>query len=1147
MKLRKHVRVKAAALAAVLLLSLCWPAAALAAEDGTVSIRRAEELVELSRKCSLDTWSQGKTVVLEADIDLRGVEFSPIPTFGGTFQGNGHTISGLSLADGASYQGLFRYVQKGAVVRDLHVAGTVTAAGEQACLGGIAGSNEGTILACSFRGTVKGKSQVGGIAGINESTGSIYGCTVVGPVTGEKNTGGIAGQNGGIITGCINKGAVNTVHQEKEQSLEESLDRLNAEEVLDSTTDTGGIAGSSNGVLRNCRNEGSVGYAHVGYNVGGVVGRSSGYLENCVNSGTVLGRKDVGGVAGQIAPNIRLIFTQDTIEELKDALSLLNDMVKDTLNHTDSSRDTIFSRLDQLSGYAQSAFDNAGQLSDAMSGWADGNIAAINDAADALADTLDRMEALTRNGEGILNTMADGMDLLEDSLTQMSQAMGIGKEGLDALGAAMDRFQKGIRQARDAFDGVRKSLHDLSNALVVDDPEAAQKAQGLLENGTEQLCGALDQCAEALEGMAEIFLAGGPEDPELQAALSEYLGLLAHGFRSGSEAFAQIGKGVLTGITATSLDWDAVKDSAKGIAASLESLSGVCGTMGSSVKKLREAVDHCSDLSGVMESALADLADAMDAFEEAARDIGDAAGQIHDLFDDLSSREPIQFDALGDDFHRAEDGLNSAVNGLGGQMDLLRDEMDASGDTLSADIRAMGDQFQVIAGLVLDAFSDARDVDEGDLWDDVSEEFIDNTTLGKARGCSNLGAVKGDLNVGGITGAMAIEYDFDPEDDITEVGEESFHFRYETRAILQECINRGAVTGKKDAAGGVVGRMELGYVLNCENYGTARSSDGDYVGGIAGISKSTIRGCWSKCTLSGGSYVGGIVGYGCELYRCVSMTAVGESDGYTGSVAGEWDRKNGAIAANRFVEGPLAGVDGISYAGQAEPVAYEALIREEGVPQPFRSLTLTYVVEDDIFETVSYSYGQPVNAREIPRVPEKEGYYGAWEEVGEERITIDHVVKAFYTPYTTTLASEAMRDRVHPVFLVEGVFDENAALRVEQTGGGGNTERWAVALTGDDGEEHCVRFAAPAEWESCALFLLTEEGRSPIRWEQEGSCCVFTVSGSGFAIEAVEQHSSSFGFWMILSGGLFAAAALCFVVVRVRRSKKQQGTAAAHG
>ena len=76
---------------------------------------------------------------------------------------------------------------------------------------------------------------------------------------------------------------------------------------------------------------------------------------------------------------------------------------------------------------------------------------------------------------------------------------------------------------------------------------------------------------------------------------------------------------------------------------------------------------------------------------------------------------------------------------------------------------------------------------------------------------------------------------------------------------------------------------------------------------------------------------------------------------------------------------------------------------------------------------------------------------------------------------------------------------------------------------------------------------MTEEGRSPIRWEQEGSCCVFTVSGSGFAIEAVEQHSSSFGFWMILSGGLFAAAALCFVVVRVRRSKKQQGTAAAHG
>ena len=98
------------------------------------------------------------------------------------------------------------------MVRDLHVTGTVTAVGEQAYLGGIAGSNEGTILDCSFRGTVEGKRQAGGIAGVNEAAGSIYNCTAEGAVTGEKSTGGIAGQNSGAITGCTNKSAVNTVH-----------------------------------------------------------------------------------------------------------------------------------------------------------------------------------------------------------------------------------------------------------------------------------------------------------------------------------------------------------------------------------------------------------------------------------------------------------------------------------------------------------------------------------------------------------------------------------------------------------------------------------------------------------------------------------------------------------------------------------------------------------------------------------------------------------------------------------------------------------------------------------------------------------------------------------------------------------------------
>ncbi len=91
-------------LAAILLLSLIAPAALAAESSDTVYLRTAEDLAELSRNCTLDSWSQGKTAYLEADIDLTGADFVPIPTFGGTLEGQGHTISGLSITSGDHHQ-----------------------------------------------------------------------------------------------------------------------------------------------------------------------------------------------------------------------------------------------------------------------------------------------------------------------------------------------------------------------------------------------------------------------------------------------------------------------------------------------------------------------------------------------------------------------------------------------------------------------------------------------------------------------------------------------------------------------------------------------------------------------------------------------------------------------------------------------------------------------------------------------------------------------------------------------------------------------------------------------------------------------------------------------------------------------------------
>lgn len=248
-------------LAGGLALSLLAPAA-LAAEENTVRLRTAEDLAAFSRACTLDSWSRGKTVFLEADIDLTGTDFVCIPTFGGTFEGQGHTISGLSVTGSGNVRGLFRYVQPTGTVRDLKVKGTVTPTDRKSILGGLAGKNCGLLTNCAFEGSVTGTDSVGGLVGINEAEGQLINCTFAGSVTGEHYVGGVAGQNLGAMIRCRNDGSVNTTEVEAPLELEDmNREQLNAAENLPVCTDIGGVAGYSGGIFQSCINNGAVGYS----------------------------------------------------------------------------------------------------------------------------------------------------------------------------------------------------------------------------------------------------------------------------------------------------------------------------------------------------------------------------------------------------------------------------------------------------------------------------------------------------------------------------------------------------------------------------------------------------------------------------------------------------------------------------------------------------------------------------------------------------------------------------------------------------------------------------------------------------------------------------------------------------------------------
>jgi hypothetical protein len=294
---------------AALFLALClcvpfWcPITALAQEaDTAIHIQTQEDLEELARNCQLDAWSQGKTIVLDNDLNLSETawELLPIPTFGGTFEGNNHTISSSSLNGEQDQAGLFDTIQESAVVKNLTVVGQ--AASDEECLGGLASKNYGKLVNCAFEGTVQGSTSVGGLVGINETTGQMTNCRFQGTVTGDHYVGGITGQNTGSLIQCTNNGDINTTAVEVAPEVSD-FSQLRTTESVPAGTDIGGIAGFSSGVIQSCENAGNVGYEHMGYNVGGIAGLSRATIRNCFVKCTVSGSDYVGGAVGSSVEN----------------------------------------------------------------------------------------------------------------------------------------------------------------------------------------------------------------------------------------------------------------------------------------------------------------------------------------------------------------------------------------------------------------------------------------------------------------------------------------------------------------------------------------------------------------------------------------------------------------------------------------------------------------------------------------------------------------------------------------------------------------------------------------------------------------------------------------------------------------------------
>ena len=266
--------------------------------DNVVTISNAEELLDFAQR--VNSGETGLDAVLTADIVFNEGEitessssarvWTPIGNdfsnrYAGTFDGQGHTISGLYFNNtSANHVGLFGYTNYSSVIRNVGVINSYF--GGNQYVGGICGRHYGDMINCYNTGTINGNSYIGGICG--NTYGNITDCYNTGTATGTKERiGGICGNiPSGTITNCYNTG------------------------TLSGNSFIGGICGYSSGTVTNCYNTNTVNVSNsMGASIGGICGQNYGSITCCYNIGTVSsGRSFTGSICGYNAVTITDCF-----------------------------------------------------------------------------------------------------------------------------------------------------------------------------------------------------------------------------------------------------------------------------------------------------------------------------------------------------------------------------------------------------------------------------------------------------------------------------------------------------------------------------------------------------------------------------------------------------------------------------------------------------------------------------------------------------------------------------------------------------------------------------------------------------------------------------------------------------------------------
>ena len=223
--------------------------------NGSYTVTSADGLMNIA-----ELVNGGKSdinITLDTDIDLTGKDWTPIGTdydnsYKGTFDGGGHTITGLTFTTNDEYAGLFGWLNRAGTVKNVVMEGVQITSNQiyGGSIGGVVGYSWGTIENCSVSGSVSGTVYVGGVVGA-QIGGSITGCSSSATVKGTVDVGGVAGQtnSSATLTACYATGNVTIEINPAKNIAGGSLVGMNAGSSLLACYATGNVTstGSSTG------------------------------------------------------------------------------------------------------------------------------------------------------------------------------------------------------------------------------------------------------------------------------------------------------------------------------------------------------------------------------------------------------------------------------------------------------------------------------------------------------------------------------------------------------------------------------------------------------------------------------------------------------------------------------------------------------------------------------------------------------------------------------------------------------------------------------------------------------------------------------------------------------------------------------------